>query len=174
MRFKSRHEPQEKVRFRLPIQAYLLYLAIASMLLTGVSFARYVATGTATDEARVAAAGIEVTWGSDSDIEISNAAGGADSGSFSFTVSNKDSEVAIGYDVVVTLGAPLPDGVTIALDNKEILSSGQSSYTFSNAGTFEPGYNTKTHTLTFNGDYNIITAPFDTDITITINAEQID
>ena len=42
---------------RLPLRAWLLYLAVATFALTGVTFSRYVASAHSQDEARVAAFG---------------------------------------------------------------------------------------------------------------------
>lgn len=42
---------------RLPLRAWLLYLAVATFALTGVTFSRYVASAYSQDEARVAAFG---------------------------------------------------------------------------------------------------------------------
>lgn len=157
------------------------YLLLCSLLLTGITFSRYVAEDQASDAARVAAGVVEVYYDENTTaLTMNRQDDDVETRTFSFTVSNaggKVSEVAIAYDIVVTLNETLPDGVTISLDDSWLASSSSSdtSYTFQNAGTFEAGQSqSQMHTLTVVGDYNSIGASFDTGITITVRARQID
>ena len=119
MRLKLKHHPEIKPRFRLPLHVYMIYLLICTFLLTGVSFARYIATGSGSDSARIAAGTVEVSHDSNTKIEITRPTDDAPvTKGFSFTVSNKNSEVAIRYDVIVTLNEPLPEGVSMTVDGK--------------------------------------------------------
>lgn len=54
---KFRFSKSEKNRIKLPIRIYALYLLIATFLLTGVTFSKYVATSGGEDEARIATFG---------------------------------------------------------------------------------------------------------------------
>lgn len=49
-----RNETQKKPRFRLPVSAWLSYLLLLSLMLTGVTFSKYVAVSPKGDSARVA------------------------------------------------------------------------------------------------------------------------
>ena len=139
MRLKLKHHPEIKPRFRLPLHAYMIYLLICTFLLTGVSFARYIATGKG----------------------------------FSFTVSNKNSEVAIRYDVIVTLNEPLPEGVSMTVDGKPCPGSG-TVFSFPNAGVFSAGSSgIKTHTISFTGNCMTIDKASSRTITISVQSEQI-
>ena len=97
---------------------------------------------------------------------------------FEFTVSNNSSEVAIQYDVVVTLDEPLVDGVAMTLDGQTgTKTDDRERYEFTDMGTFAAGVDqTNTHTLSFAGDFNTIESGTDDnyDIQISIRSRQID
>ena len=175
MPLKLKHRATAKTRFRLPLHAYLMYLLIGAFLLTGVSFARYISTGSGQDGARVAAGKVTVSHDPNTMIEMSRP---DDDGSvtrqFAFNVSNQNSEVAIRYDVIVNLSEPLPNGVSMMMDNTPCSESAQTVFTFKNAGVFPAGNSDiKTHTLSFTGDYSLIGEESSRTITISIRAEQI-
>lgn len=174
MRLKLKHHPEIKPRFRLPLHVYMIYLLICTFLLTGVSFARYIATGSGSDGARVAAGAVEVSHDSNTKIEITRPTDDAPvTKGFSFTVSNKNSEVAIRYDVIVTLNEPLPEGVSMTVDGKPCPGSG-TVFSFPNAGVFSAGSNEiKTHTISFTGNYMTIDEASSRTITISVQSEQI-
>ena len=48
---------KEKKRFHLPLRAYLLYLFLISLMLTGITFSSYISSSYGSDEARVAKIG---------------------------------------------------------------------------------------------------------------------
>lgn len=172
-------QKEKKSKKRLPLQAYLAYLLVCTFLLGGVSFSRYITFANGSDRARVAAGVVTVSYNSDNtNMKMERP---ADDGTlkrdFSFNVSKSDSEVAIRYDVVVTLDQPLGTGVTMTLDGNPGTEGADHTYTFSDTGTFMPGeQSARTHTLSFTGDFkNIPSGTDDTyKIQITIRSQQID
>ena len=171
----------DKKLFSLPLHIYLIYLLVCTVLLTGVTFSHYITTTNGGDNANVAGGIIVVTSNSNTELIMEQP---FDSSivtqDFSFEVfnysSNAISEVAIQYDVIVTLNEKLPDGVSLTMDGNDYSASDNNNkYTFSNAGTFEAGVqDSNTHTLSFTGDYSIINEQAERNITISIYAEQID
>ncbi len=92
---------------RLPLRAWLLYLAVATFALTGVTFSRYVASAHSQDEARVAAfGGLTVT----------------DSGSVQVqpgVAAQKDLTVRFdGSEAAVYVFAEVQGGWTLGADNR--------------------------------------------------------
>lgn len=53
----TENKKDKKNRSRIPFKTYLIYLAIISFIVTGVTFAKYVSVGTGSDMARVATFG---------------------------------------------------------------------------------------------------------------------
>lgn len=178
---KPTHLSSEKpiVRF-LSLPVWLAYLLVCTLLLTGVSFARYITTASGSDAARVAAGLVTVSYEeSTTAIQMDRPTNdGLKKEDFMFTVSNGSSEVAIQYDVVVTLDKPLGDGVTMTLDGQTGTETGdRKQYEFTNMGTFAAGVEqTKTHTLSFTGNFDTISPGTDDtyNIQITIRSRQID
>ena len=175
MPLKLKRKQTAKPQFKLPIHAYLTYLLICAFLLTGVSFARYVSTGSGKDGARVAVGNISVSHDPDTTIVMSCPSDySPETRRFEFCVSNQNSEVAIRYDVIVNLSEPLPDGVPMMMDDTPCSESAQTVFTFKNAGVFNAGIpESKTHTLSFTGDFNVIQEASERTVTISIRAEQI-
>lgn len=140
-------------RHPLPFSAFLAYLVVCTFLLTGVSFSKYVTRSNAADSARVAKGIVTVGSTSNKILEVRDESPDTHYPRFTFDVTNNNSEVAIGYDIVVKFNQLLPDGVLWGLDgnfsyNAEV--TGANEYTFRNAGTFEAGkYVTRSHTLMF-------------------------
>lgn len=173
---KLKHKPGTRARFRLPIQAYLAYLLIGASLLTGISFARYITADGGADNARVAAGTIKVTYDENTTtIEMTRSENdNFVTDLFQFHVSNPNSEVAIRYDVIVTLNEPLPNGVTMQMDGMNASEASQKTFTFKNAGVFSAGATeTQDHTLSFTGDYSIISQESTRTIALSVLAEQI-
>lgn len=178
---KPTHLSSEKpiVRF-LSLPVWLAYLLVCTLLLTGVSFARYITTASGSDTARVAAGLVTVSYEeSTTKMEMVRPSDdGVLTKDFEFTVSNGSSEVAIQYDVVVTLDTPLKTGVAMTLDGQTGTETGdRKQYEFTNMGTFAAGENdTYTHTLSFTGDFGTISPGTDDtyNIQITIRSRQID
>lgn len=170
---------KQKKRKRLPLHVYLGYLMVCSLLFTGVSFAGYVSRSNGSDSARVAKGVVTVSYDDRTFMELERPEDdGVRTEQFKFYVSNGASEVAIRYDVVVTLDQALKDGVTMQLDGmKGAVSDDKKTYTFSNVGIFEAGVSdTKTHTLSFAGDFYEISPGTDDmyQIKISIHSQQID
>ena len=169
--------------FRLGV--VLLCVMLMSTHLTGNLYARYSATATGSDSARVARFSITNTLTTPTQntaVSLNFYDPEKLKDTITFEVSSS-SEVAVEYDVVVTL----PDGpdyswLSIALDNKTPITetSITNVFTFSDVGTFAPNATDKqVRTLTFsileshqgkpNGLANITG-----DVQITVHAEQID
>lgn len=156
---------------------YVGYLLMCTLLLTGVSFSGYVSTSAGSESARAAMGAVTVNYDPVSTTVEMNRPSGEDevAESFTFDVSNSISEIAIGYDIVVSLDQELPDGVTMKLDNRLCAENADNTYIFSNVGTFDAGkQERKQHTLIFTGDYSIIKERAERKITISVQARQID
>ena len=176
----TRNKP---ARRRLPLAVYLAFLLIAALAFTGASAASYKTEASGGDSARVArfvvaakpidGQSVDLTLGSENK-----------SATYKFTVSNTDAngvnETATKYDVVVTLPAALPNGVTMTLTNgtndpvSVTLSADSKTFIFTNVGTFSAG-TPQTHnlTLTFTADENAAGGSW-SNINITVNAVQVD
>lgn len=176
MRGKQRQRKIDRQRF--PFYVYLGYLLVCTLLLTGVSFSRYVSTAEEKDSGCVAAGMMNVTCDSDKVIEITPPIEGHEiTDSFIFRVSNKLSEVAFDYEVIVTLDEKLPDGITMEMDGKAFQQTDSKNYKLEQAGTFEAGkQENKVHTISFTGDYQSggVDKESQRQITIVVRAEQID
>ena len=176
MKSQSRAHTAEQAKRRLPVNAYLAFLLLCALLFTGVSFARYVATGGAGDGARVAAfvvsanapsGGLELNcdtgpYVQSRSIWVTNTSGG------------KTSKVAMRYDVIVTLDSALPAGVTLTLDGNAGIPLGN-TYTFLNAGVLAGGTSqTNPHTLTFSApNPSIVTSGATVAVSVSVQAQQI-
>lgn len=176
---KQYEQKEKKSRRRLPLHVYLTYLLVCTFLLTGVSFSRYISSASGSDSARVAAGVVTVNYdGQNTEFEMTPPQDyGVEERTFQFQVSNVNSEVAIRYDVVVTLDKPLGSGVTMTLDGTECSGISNNTYTFTNMGTFEAGVmESKTHTLLFKGDFMQISEGTDDtyQVQISIRSQQID
>lgn len=172
-----KQESKKVKKGMVPLNVYLSYMVICAFLWTGVSFCRYISTANGSDSSRVAAGIVDVTYADDTTIEMETPADDSTdiiTKDFKFSVSNKSSEVAIQYDVVVKLEKALPEGVELTLDDKTV-SGEEGTHTFSNMGTFQAGKKeTREHTLSFTGDSEKIQQQFETNITVTVKAVQID
>lgn len=117
---KEQYHPKyaKKQNVRLPLSAYLSYLLIATLLLTGVSFSKYATTGSADDGARVALVMLDGSGSGETDLSLGD---GTASASYEFTIENYNvngvSEVSLNYTITVTMpeGKALPKGVDVTL-----------------------------------------------------------
>lgn len=177
MENKSENKKSKKFHF-LPLRVYVIYLFVCTLLFTGVSFSKYASAANGSDDARVAAGNIEVDYTDATDIFINRPDDdGVNSKEFSFHVSNGGSEVAIKYDIEVTLDHPLPYGAIMMLDGEACSGSSGNTYRFSDAGTFRADEDdTNTHTLTVQADYMEVLpgTDFQCEVDIDIYAEQVD
>lgn len=176
---KQYEQKEKKSRRRLPLHVYLTYLLVCTFLLTGVSFSRYISSASGSDSARVAKGMVTVRCDDDTTVNlVRQSDDGVETEDFSFSVTNSISEVAIQYDVVVTLDKPLGNGVTMNLDGNEgTKSEDGKEYKFSNMGMFEAGKShSSNHILSFSGDFMEIPSGTDDtyNIQITIRSQQID
>lgn len=143
-----------------------IYLLIVTLISTGISFARYSTSVDSTGAARVAAFRITTTLASTT--QTLNTTDGAASYVHSFTVTNS-SEVAVNCGVTVS---GIPDGVTatctVGTTDKGTVANGSTIA----IGALMPGGTSETITLTFSVAKS--TKVSATDISITVNAVQID
>ncbi len=177
LKYNKEIKKHKKIHF-LPLRVYIAYLFICTLLLTGVSFSKYISAANGSDYARVAAGDVDVAYTDTTEILIKRpSSDGVESKSFAFQVTNKGSEVAIKYDIEVKLDTPLPEGATMMLDGKECYSSDGYTYKLLDAGTFNANENgTNEHTLTLAVDFDTYTTPgeFNYNIDISVISEQID
>lgn len=177
----------------------LLMCALAGALLAvGASYASYSSSDGAEDGARVAGGLVKVEYDEtvkdtdnpiDGDPNITLERPSNDETlmkSFGFSVSNGSSsasEVAIKYDINVTLQDPntLPNGVTIELMREDellgSLSGSGNNGALAASGVFEPGKAEKhKYTIVFEGDFSKVPSKTDyqKNVSIAINAEQVD
>lgn len=160
----------------------LLCLVLFSMHMTGGLYARYTASESASSGARVAK--FDITNQIDSkpvDVDLNFYDPNKLSDVFTFTVAS-GSEVAVKYDVVVTLPAGHDYGwLIITLDGEEPTDRSDNVYTFRNVHSFAPATDlTQTHTMRFAiedayvGNSQGMTNILDGVIILTVHAEQID
>lgn len=182
--YNEKHEKKSKMC--IPLSAYLSYLLIATLLITGVSFSKYATTGGTDDGARVAV--VVMDGGSDATSTDLSLGDGVLSASYAFYVTNnaseRVSEVPLSYTVFVTLpdGATLPDGVTVTLTYESgtadsPVSSEGGVYTFAGGADFEANVSAQhDYTLTFTvTDESLLTEDSSfTGVQISVKAEQID
>jgi len=176
--------PENKIPFRLPLRVYLSYLLVITLIFTAVSFAKFATSGAGGDSARVASFAVSAAGESDTALAMSfDSVTGTKQDSYTITVYNYDAsttaEVAVRYDVVVTVDGTLPAGVSFTVDGKNASSVNGSVYTFSGVGELAGGSrNTASHTLTFTGDSSKIVSDFtgenSLEFSISVNFEQID
>lgn len=167
------------VVFRLGI--ILLCCMLFTTYLMGNLYARYTTTASGSDSARVAKFDVTNSITQSVDLELDFFDAKKLSTSLSVAVAS-GSEVAVTYDVVVTL----PTGIDLSwleikLGEKSPTVSGN-TYTFSEVGKFAPNSNvTHTHTLTFSIKTESQGNPPDSlksmetcGVQITVHSEQID
>jgi hypothetical protein len=151
------------VRWAPRLAALLVLAALALASVAGVTQARYATSASGGDSARVAKwdVGAEPEEGQAGELELTPGDGDSQA-SYSFTVSN-GGEVALTYDVVVTLPKALPDGVTATLAksgaataSKTFSSANGTTLTLSGAGYLAPGAGADSWTLSFavDGSYS--------------------
>jgi len=165
----------QKKRIKLPLHAYLLYLLVASLLFTGVSFSSYVATTSGADSARVAKFEIEtnptsnitnVTLNSQTPTTIT----------YTFNVKN-NSEVAVKYEIIVTTSIALPSYMSFTLNGINPTSVTGNTYKWKIEGVYAPNSMPQSYSLvltnTFVGAYED-TSFSNNLVSISVSAEQID
>ncbi|MBR4971879.1 MAG: hypothetical protein IKY59_02805 [Oscillospiraceae bacterium] len=154
----------------------LLCLVLLSVHLMGSLFGKYSSTAEGSASASVAVFDVKVT-GDPTDISVQCTQVPEDAATYQITVKN-DSEVAVKYDVIVTL-SKIVDGVCYKLDDTVAVTA--MTTTYSNVGQLSPNDpNTHIHTLTFLVDWDKFTADtFDVScfdnftFDITVHIEQV-
>ena len=162
-----------KAKLNIPMCAalVLLFLTMLSIHLTSGLYARYTATSTASDSARVAkfhvTAAVQPVDGKE--------------GEFTLTVTN-NSEVAVEYSIEISLS----DALSVTVDGtKKVPASGASSVSFTNdSWKLAPNTGVRTHTLQFEiknwvgmtktGVDSGETESVDFDFKVEVTAQQID
>lgn len=165
--------------FMLPLGAVLHYLLIASLLFTGVTFAKFTSVSTGSDTAKVASFDVRTEY-TDKDINITFAdSENTASDSFPLTVIS-NSEVAVEYDIQLSWSSTLSSQIEInvGIDGGASQQISTSPIVFSNIGEFAPTDTELRNEHNFNitvtkadGSSEEITVP---DITIEVIARQID
>lgn len=152
----------------------LLCLVLISSHLTGGMYARYVATSSGSDGARVAKYGVRVSELSSLSFNLNTFDQNALSATGSFTVES-DGEVAVEYDVILTFPEAVPSWMTLTLDGNSPSVSGN-VYTFGSIGEFIPGgENSATHTLSVTVAPGLQASDISlTGVTVSVVATQID
>lgn len=171
----------KKIR-HFPIFVYLSYFFISTLMLTGISFSRYISTTKGEDGADVAA-GIVVAVPETKGNLTLQLEENQSTIAYDFTVSNEKngtmSEVAIQYDIIVALNEPLPDGISLQLDGESPeRQQEKKEYVFSQAGVFDAAKGEKhNHTLIFQAKKEDVLKEQETmerTVTVTVHAQQID
>jgi uncharacterized repeat protein (TIGR01451 family) len=179
------------VRWAPGLAALLVLAALALASVAGVTQARYAASGSGGDSARVAAWSVSAVPSESDGSALELAASAGSTASYSFTVSN-EGEVALAYDVVVTLPEALPDGVTATLakggaatasaalsseDGRTLTpSEGGKTLTLSEAGSLAPGAGADSWTLSFavGDDYSDASGAELKEVKVSVSAAQAD
>ncbi|MCM1284966.1 MAG: hypothetical protein NC213_03365 [Acetobacter sp.] len=155
-------------RFRLPLSAIVSYLLVVTLLLSGVSLARYTASATGSDSARMARFSVSATASADqpSLIELDNTEG--ISGEYAFEVLN-DSETAVQYTVVV---GNLPPEVCVSIGSQAVTTTDEINTAVFDAVNLGAGQNDK-DTITFTALDDAESDLYE-DISVDVQFEQID
>ena len=154
----------------LKAAAVLLCLVMFSTHLMGGLYARYTATGTGKDSARVAAFNVDVS-GAPDDVKVTTA---DNNGVYTLTIEN-DSEVAVAYSMKVTAPTDLGFAVDVKLgDETKRLSAGAPSADFGQVGQLAVGPDkTASHALSFSAaDWDAITKAATGGLSYTTSAQQ--
>lgn len=143
MRKNSSMDNREK-KFRLPLSAYLGYLMIITLILSGISLARYTASSSDIDVAKVAVFKVSATRKAGQQSRLVLDAEQGTSGEYVFEVQN-DSQMAAKYTVTVN---NLPVGIEVRMGERTITSTAESPNIAFDTFNIDIG-ETNTCTLTF-------------------------
>ena len=177
----------KKSNNNMPIVFYvgllLVCLTFFSVHMSSGLYARYASSATGSSSARVARLDMSHAVTQDASIDASIALNFFDPAEFSDSVVlrvTSDSEVAMKYDVIVTLPAGVDyDWLSVELDGDGGTVVDGNVITFSEVGEFSPDDTEKKHTLrfsiidTFHGD-SMDLQDMNGYVQITVHAEQID
>ena len=159
----AKHNKSTRINIPMCAACVLLCLTLLSIHLTSGLYAKYTATATGSDSARVAKFEVDVSGQDLADITCTQS--NTDSSTYTITITNT-SEVAVQYKLSL-LEPVLPNGVT---------------YSFApETGTLAAGNNSADSTLTFTVDWAEFTADNTGDsatetlnFTVNVHIEQID
>ena len=163
----------------------LFCLVLITTAMMGGLFARYTTIGSGSDEARVAKFSVNSEMNANQvDVVYSLERDGSEPSKGAYRIKvTSDSEVAVSYDVIVTLKEALPDGFSIALyqgaNSKELTKKNDKKYQYTDS--FAPGAGNQAEyelrfiadwskvnfTETIEGKTATLEIPFDVDVTIT-------
>ncbi len=169
--YQLNHLKKEKKRRCLPVSALIMYLMIAALLTTGVSFSRYTTSVSGFCSARVARFDVTASFPDTAAIEMSEGTGTR--AEYSFEVTN-NSEVAVSYDIKVSLPKALPAGIKLSMDDISVMSDGSQNEFVFPGGELGDNGGTRTHTLIITADYTALTETYYQKVSISITAVQID
>lgn len=159
------------------IALILLCLLLVSFHFTGGMYARYKSTAESSDSARVAKFSLDIS-GAIKDDQI-DASVTKDQGIYHVTVDN-NSEVAVTYDIVVTLTAPM-SGLAISVGQLPLETTDHQTFTLTDVRTLAPDADAVTDILAFaftdwdgitqdmTGSRDTATLSFD----VTVNVRQV-
>ncbi len=172
MHVKEYKSPQGQSRWRIPLRALTVYLLVATLLTTGISFARYSTSGPGSDnDARVAKWDVRVDF-PDGEIELTEDTL-EKKAEYSFSVVN-NSEVAVTYEINVTFNNPLPNGITMSIGETSVEGNGeQMTFSFP-GGILEANGSSLEHTFTISAVFTELTETFYEEANISVTAVQID
>lgn len=179
MKLKLLKKSSKYEKKHLPFPVYLSYCLIIALLLTSVTSARYLSSMSGSDNADVAKWVVDVKYDSLDKVEMERPSNdGPKEEKYSFYVKNFKgnvvSEVALQYDIIITLDNALPNGVTIKLNNKE-LSFDNNKCILNDVGIIPALTPTSIdYELSFIGDFDIICSNYTRNISIQVDAQQID
>ncbi len=154
----------------------LMVVTVCLLCLPGM-WGRFYTQASGSDSARVAKFQVEVTR-SLGEAETMSIHTGEPKNDYKITIKN-NSEVAVGYKIIVTFDTALPEGIWISLDEGEPRrENGTTVYEFSGF-QFAVGEQSKTHELHFEMDAGVLaedyTAADNTpNVKVTVVAEQLD
>lgn len=187
MKLKLLKKSSKYEKKHLPFPVYLSYCLIIALLLTSVTSARYLSSMSGSDNADVAKWIVDVESISEK-VKFTMSRDSGDSiqtQNYGFNVNNymddTVSEVALQYDIVLILNKPLQDYVTMELvenDQTEYdytLDDDNKTYIFKNINYFNANVKISHHyKIIFTGDFSQKLSSENYDITIQVNAQQID
>lgn len=153
---------QKKNKAKIPLNVYLGYLLILTFVFTAVSFAKFAVSGDAGDTARVASFSVSAATGSQTDktLNFSDASQKfttSQSAAYEVKVTNvengKTAEVAVGYDIIVTVNSAdiAPEALKLSIDGTQLTAvqqAGKLIYTYTASPMPASESTRRTHTLT--------------------------
>ncbi len=136
--------------------------------------AKYSSTSSGGNGARVAKFDVDVEYSTNKALKINTEYPTA---SYTLTVKGS-SEVSVGYKIVLKFNAPVPEGISIKIDEEmEKIREGNgvdSEFTFDGyTMPISDDFNTE-HIITFNVDMEKLKGSYSPNISIDVVAEQID